>query len=379
MSALRWISDSAGLQMVGWTVLHSLWQVALVGAVLAAVLRATRRSAPAVRYGIACSALLTMCVLPLGTGVGIGRVWREHEACWGIAAGGAALPEHCWGHGLAPEAVVDEAKASVPLAPTEMLSVELTPAVAWLGLAWLAGVGVLSLRMLVAWRLVRRLRTVGAVAVTGATAERARRVAERVGVRRPVSLLVTSRVEVPAVVGWRKPAVLLPPGVAERLSPEALDTVLAHELSHVRREDFLVNLLQSCADVLLFHHPFARRASARIREEREYCCDEAAVASAPGALPVYLRALVELDAGRHSASPAPSLSVAGGALLPRARRLAQGTHAPIGLARLAAAVLLGASLLWLPFLELEPPVGLTSWAVMTVDLEARVAQRSRAR
>src|SRR5256886_15948312 len=109
-------------------------------------------------------------------------------------------------------------------------------------------------------------------------------------VSRPIRVLDPAPVQFPAVVGWLRPVILLPASALTGLTPQQLDVLLAHELAHVRRYDYLVNLVQSAIEILLFYHPAVRWVSRRVREEREHCCDDLAVAVC-GDAHLYARAL----------------------------------------------------------------------------------------
>src|SRR2546422_656218 len=103
------------------------------------------------------------------------------------------------------------------------------------------------------------------------------RLAARLRIRRPVRVLESAVVQVPAVIGWLRPVILLPASALTGLTPLQLDALVAHELAHVRRYDYLVNLIQSVIETLLFYHPAVWWASQQVREEREHCCDDLAV------------------------------------------------------------------------------------------------------
>src|SRR5438045_8014050 len=102
--------------------------------------------------------------------------------------------------------------------------------------------------------------------------------ARRLRVSRPIRVLQSAAVQVPAVIGWLRPVILLPASALTGLTPLQLDALLAHELAHVRRYDYLVNLIQSVIETLLFYHPAVWWVSQQVREEREHCCDGLAVA-----------------------------------------------------------------------------------------------------
>ena len=84
-------------------------------------------------------------------------------------------------------------------------------------------------------------------------------------------------VDVPSVIGTIRPVVLLPVAALTNLTPDQIEALLAHELAHIRRRDYAMNLAQTVAEALLFFHPAVWWMSARIREEREHCCDDVAV------------------------------------------------------------------------------------------------------
>src|SRR5205085_11492852 len=145
------------------------------------------------------------------------------------------------------------------------------------------------------------------------------RLARRLRVSRPVRLCASALVEVPTVVGWLRPVVLLPVCALTALSAPQLEALIAHELAHIRRHDYLCNLLQTIIETLLFYHPAVWWLSKRVRIEREHCCDDAAVA-ATGDVLVYARALTALEQLRRRPAPALVIAANGGSLMQRIQR-----------------------------------------------------------
>ena len=146
----------------------------------------------------------------------------------------------------------------------------------------------------------------------------ARELGRRLGIRRAVTLLESAAVAVPAVVGWLRPVVLVPASTLAGLAPRQLEAILAHELAHVRRHDYLVNLSRRGGDPALL--PSGRLVGVgSMRHERELCCDDLAVAVCGDRLG-YARALVELE-GLRGAAPRLALAASGGSLASRVRRL----------------------------------------------------------
>ncbi len=280
--------NAAWVQQLGWTLLHFLWQgsaVALVWALLRAILR--RSLSPQGRYLLACLALAVMAGAPIVTYIV-------------LSTAGAA------GHSIPP------------------LVQWSLPAAVWRDLircfvaAWIAGVIVFSLRLAGGWRLVSQLRR------TACPAEpewqrKLEEIAARVKTSRPVRLFVSSLVEVPTVIGWLRPAILVPLGTLAGLPADQVYALLAHELAHIRRYDYLAGILQTLTETLLFYHPAVWWISSEIRNERELCCDDAAVI-ASGDVLIYARALAQLEAIQPRRL-SPAMAANGGSLLHRIRRL----------------------------------------------------------
>jgi hypothetical protein len=162
---------------------------------------------------------------------------------------------------------------------------------------WLIGVIALSIRSLGGWWLIQRLRATATIEPSAAAQAAFQRIASALGIRRPVLLRVTNAIAGPITVGAVRSLVLLPLTAATSLSPDELEVVLAHELAHVRRADFLWNLLQTLAETLFFFHPAVWWIGSQIRHERELCCDDLALNVCPNPM-VYAKALFHLEEQR---------------------------------------------------------------------------------
>jgi beta-lactamase regulating signal transducer with metallopeptidase domain len=202
---------------------------------------------------------------------------------------------------------------------------------------WVVGVAILTLRLLTGWIWVQRVKSHGTEDAPDDWQQMTSRLARRLHISRPIRLLQSAAVEVPTVIGWLRPVVLLPVSALAGLAPHQLEAILAHELAHIRRHDYLVNLLQTLVETLLFYHPAVWWLSRRIRIERENCCDDVAV-SLCGDPYTYARALANLEALRGDRTHL-ALAANGGSLLHRVRRLLGApSHAGRGPGWLAASV-----------------------------------------
>lgn len=306
------------VHLLGWALLHSLWQVTVLAVAEAGVLALLRRGSAALRYAVACGGLFLMAAIPAATG------WRLAMAAGSpvVAPAGPPAVTGFQGYWLAAASPVLE-----PLLP-------------WMVGGWLLGVSFLSARLAGGCLQVRRLRLENVAPAPERWRESCAGLIRRLGIRRPVRLLASTRLLVPMACGWLRPAVIVPVSALTSLPVAQVESVLAHELAHIRRHDYLFNLVQSVVEVLLFYHPGARWLSERVRAERENCCDDVAVATC-GDVRVYARALAGLEELRAAVVPVPALAASGGSLLQRIRRLLAPAPAPAGEpgSQLAAALL----------------------------------------
>ncbi|HEX4844917.1 MAG TPA: M56 family metallopeptidase, partial [Geothrix sp.] len=305
------------LQAIGWALLHSLWQGALLALLAAMALWLARRRSAEFRYTIASTTLGLLVLAFAGT------------LAW-ISTGGDPLS-------TTNDVLITPMVEGGGLGSWMFqLHAVLGPWIPWLFLAWVLG---FSFRLVLvghamAWLYGPCLGSLQPPPAEWLTRFEALRVRARV--RIPVRLGLSTRVDSLVVLGWLKPVVLVPAAAFLALSPEALEALLAHELAHVRRGDFLANLVQTFAEALLFYHPAVWWLSRRIRQEREHCCDDAAV-QACGDPILYASALVGLEELRSQSILIPDLAPAasGGHLMSRIQRLLRPHPSHVAAAPLA--------------------------------------------
>jgi beta-lactamase regulating signal transducer with metallopeptidase domain len=292
------------IHALAWALAHFVWQGAAIGLVAAAAYRLARGSASA-RYAIGVVSLAAMLAAPAVTLAWLAGAPAAGDP--GLAVGAAAA---------APDAALTiDLVGSAPI----VVSAESAGAPDWLALAvlgWLLGVAVFSLRLVGGWIVARRYVGRAVQPAADHLQTLAREVAGRLGVRRTVTVLQSAAVAVPVMMGWFKPTIVLPLAALSGLSPTQVEALLAHELAHVRRYDYLVNLVQSAAEALLFYHPAVWWVSRRVRADRELCCDDLTIAVCDRL--VYATALTDLAT---LASPGLALAATDGDLVGRVRRI----------------------------------------------------------
>jgi beta-lactamase regulating signal transducer with metallopeptidase domain len=300
------------IDVIGWTLIHFVWQGGVLTGATVLILWLCRRRSAEARYAVACFCLIAMLASALATAVRL----RASDP-W-LPAGESVLTE-APDSGPAPAQPGNAGKgvSTAGSADHGVLTVDaVLPAVVWI---WLAGAAALLVRFSGGCWRVHRLRRATLAIERSPWQSVSERLAHRLRVRVAFHVVESSLVDVPAVLGWMRPIVLLPVAVLAAIPPDQIEALIAHELAHIRRRDYAVNLLQTIAEALLFFHPGVWWVSARIRQEREHCCDDAAVAVC-GEATAYAEALATVAAGRLRGA-ALSIGAADGSLLGRIHRL----------------------------------------------------------
>ncbi|QKG56172.1 M56 family metallopeptidase [Hymenobacter sp. BRD128] len=373
------------VRALGYALLHSVWQGGVLALLLAGVLPLLRRQRAEVRYAASAGALASL-VLVVSLTFGFYYQSSPVPVVAGVEVASPALTTVAAPASLAAALTepVATASAMAPGTPLTLLRANAHRLEAYLPLvviAWLVGLVLMSGRLAGGLLYASRLRRAGTQALGAEWQQRLATLASRAGVRRPVALLESARVAGPVVLGHLRPVILLPLGAVAGLSPALLEALLAHELAHIVRRDYLLNLGLAVAEVLFFYHPAVWFMATCLRAERENCCDDQAAALCGGddlRVARALAALAELEAF-PTAAPRLALAAAGaagrGGLLARVRRLALGRpQAPSMSERLLAG-----SLTLLGLLGLSTGVVLAARPTQTVPGQTAPADTARRR
>jgi beta-lactamase regulating signal transducer with metallopeptidase domain len=294
-------------EALGWTLLHFLWEGALIAAFLAGALALVRNANARVRYAASCAAMAAMLAAAAATFVSL-RTTALPESMTPALSGTILVQE---------VRAIDAGFRAAAVRPSLSATASAyLPALVW---GWLAGVIALSVRAAAGWAMAERFARRHTWRAEAIWEERLAALARRLRVSAPVRLMVSGLAEVPGVVGWWRPVVLIPASLFSGLSSAQIDALLAHEMAHIRRHDYLFNLLQTAVETLFFYHPAVWWVSRKIREERENCCDDLAV-DVCGNVVDYVRALADLEQMRRSVSRF-AMAASGGSLLSRIQRL----------------------------------------------------------
>ena len=284
---------SGFVQALGWTLLHFLWQGLLIAGATALALAALRNARPEARYAVGCGALLACLAWPA---TGLYLRLADSASAVDMYAGGL-LPAAL----LAPDSLPDMSMLLRAIVGVWALCAALLAARMALGMLWIE----------------RSARNTGAT--HGQLQTRLSRMAQDAGVARPVRLRVLDGIASPLTAGIWRPMVLVPAALVTGMPPHLLDALLAHELAHIRRHDYLFNLLQNVIESLLFFHPAVWWISRGVRLEREHIADDFAARQLgePRRLALALSELERLQFSTHHLAVAAN----GGDLMSRITRL----------------------------------------------------------
>ncbi|MCP5108290.1 MAG: M48 family metalloprotease [bacterium] len=307
MNFLSSIVSENLINALGWTLIHSLWQGAAVALGFALVMLFMRRFSARTRYYMGVTALLLVLAMSVVTFAGIYRAGMEAP----LAAAGVEGSEIA----LTGVAGIEENITTVMFFKN-YFSRHLPLVVT----IWMLGMLVLMLRLAGGFIYNQRLKSHQTRPLPGKWDNWMRAFRRKTGIRRTIQLMESALVKIPMTLGHFKPVILFPVGMVTGLPRDQVEALLAHELAHIVRKDYLVNIMQNFVDILFFYHPGVHWISSHTRAERENCCDDIAVSLSGDSINV-ARALSNIQGhGLSAANPAMAASGSRG-LLGRIKRL----------------------------------------------------------
>jgi len=301
------------------TLIHSLWQGLILAIVTGLIILFTRKSSAAKRYRWLVGALCLFTICFVFTLFAAFNSQPLTDAIANISLSGK--PADIW----------------------ELLNYNLLFIQNHAGmvvLIWLLVVCARSFKMLFGFYAVERLKRTKVSSFGAEWEQKVNALAQKMGIKRAVALLESAVINVPVAIGYLKPLIMVPLGMVNALGPQEVEAILLHELAHIRRRDYLVNLLQSFAETLFFFNPAVLWLSALIRTEREHCCDDMAVNHTQNKVR-YISALVRFEEYSLS-NPGYALAFTGnkGGTLQRLERMAANRNRSLNKLEIAGLALL---------------------------------------
>lgn len=331
MKTTAWQELYAVSQQLGYCLLHSMWQITLVAVIVAVVLRLSRGCSPGMRHGIALLGLLSMAAWPVisffNASPGITKVAGASEtSAIQPSKSTAVLPANT---PLPQNSVVSKSPLETPSVSSGAPLVStaqwkswrtlLRQCFPWAAAFWITGVIGLCLWRIGGWIKIQHLVKHDLAEIDPHWLAQVRELSHRYGIRRPVRLIASLKATVPFAVGLIRPLIVFPAQLLTGLPPAQVEALLAHELAHLRRHDFAINLIQLLIETLFFYHPAIWWINRVIRQEREFCCDDFVVAQSMDRRD-YVRALARVAEEQFTSNPFATASN-GGNLLTRLQRI----------------------------------------------------------
>ncbi len=309
------------IEALGWTLVHSLWQASLVLLLLAVLLLLFRRKSAVLKYFLSFMALAAILVWALFTFANSYRYatekqsikdqWLQHD---GYLKSLLVSPS-------AENGAEQSSNNFIFNIDQIQLRAFFQRNFKLICLIWFFGIGLLALRMLTGLLYTHRLRTHHLVPLPVEWQNRLYELSIRMGIRRKIEGFFSPLAKVPMTLGTLKPLILFPVTAFTGLSTKEVEAIIAHELAHILRNDYLFNMVQSLIGILFFYHPAVWAISSRIRAERENCCDNLAV-EAIGDKQCYIKTLALLQIRQAEGMQlSMAFSMGKGSVIQRIKRL----------------------------------------------------------
>ncbi len=279
MKALELFLSQPIMLRLGWTLVHFIWQATVIAMIVAILLKCLKKQAASLRYAIASLSLIIVVVAGVITFTQVTILaplppTTSQPAL--IPEPAEIVPDTIITPKIQPAPTTLQPAFSWPVFKNRCMTLT-EPAIPFIVTGWLVGVFGLSLLHLGGWAQLHRIRRQLSQPVSQDLQQRAQNIAQRLSLHKAFEVFESALVQVPTAFGHLKPVILLPAQALTGLSSEQIEIILAHELAHIKRHDYLLNLFQTCIEILGFYHPAIWWLSHTIRQERENCCDDMVV------------------------------------------------------------------------------------------------------
>lgn len=302
MNFTHLVFDEKYLTAIGWTLAQSIWQIALVSGLLWVVLRVMAKASSRHRYAAGLSALVLILLLSSWTFLDqLSQISSSHRE---QVLTSIHLSEHA-----ATVALISAGDAKVMTQPFSLsyLVGQMEKFLPYLVNLWMLGALFYTVRLLGSFYDLQKLHRKHHESVSSVWLKKVDSLSAALGLYHKVQILTSSLVHTPMTYGYLKPVILLPASLIFSLSPAQMEAIIAHELAHIKRNDYLVNLLQSCMEVVFFFHPCFWWINQLVNEERENATDDLALAAGVSS---YDLAYGLAEVANYSSSPAPDMALA---------------------------------------------------------------------
>lgn len=280
------------LNQIGWGLFHFTWQASLIAIGCGLILLVLPKKQPNLRYWLCLINLVAMIILPIVTVMSSnyapieGTLITRQTTIAPVRSNDVAWDDEPIG--------IQYRRSQTPISQKNIFMAYTSFYLPYITSAWLLGVLVFSIYHLLGFARLKRLISSKNVLTNKNLEKIVFDVSQRLQIQRRIKIFQSERIQMPAVMGWLKPVLLVPASFFMGLDQKYIESILIHELAHIRRHDYLANMIQVVIETLGFFHPAVWWLSNHIRREREHCCDNYAVRLTGDKL-VYVKALVHLE------------------------------------------------------------------------------------
>jgi|GEM_PF-6369601 len=272
MNYLQDLMSDQTIYSLGWTIVHSLWQILIVTVLLRVLLHLFKNASTNFRYLLSATSLVLILVAGIITFIGVYSNYQPETVASTVEEKGI------FGSLLSQTAISEQFSIlSIPA----LIAEKYTIVKAWLEMnlslivmLWMAGILLFMLKFTANLFYVQRLKHYGTKSVSNEWQAMLKGLSDKIGVKKQVQILESVFAKGPMVIGHLKPVILLPAGLLFSMPIDQIEAIFAHELAHIRRKDYLINTLKAILEVIFFYHPAMWWISSIFDEEREHCCDD---------------------------------------------------------------------------------------------------------
>lgn len=299
------IYQSPFLLALGWTIASSLWQTALLWMIYHALTNTSGKMSPATRHNLAFASILFAFAW-----FGITLSFKYNEFRQLLSATAPIQP--VTGVTLAESGDVDGF----------ILTAFLNKYLPYISASYLLVLALLAVRLVKAYFYVQQVKTKGLIEIDEHWSSKVERYSGYLRIHKKIRIYLSSVIDVPATLNFFKPVILLPVAAFAQLTPQQVESVILHELAHIKRNDYLINIVVSVIETILFFNPFVHLLGKSLKKEREHCCDDFVLHFRfdPHS---YASALLSLEKLRITATPVGAIAATGNSkqLLGRVKRI----------------------------------------------------------
>lgn len=278
---------------LGWTIIHSLWQVSLLALIMSGIHKVYKSKSSEFQYGISLMSILLVFACSVLTFI----IYYTGDSATSVSETALSTALNQTG--------VIESSTSI----FDNINNAFANNLHHINTIWIVGAILFSLKFVLSYGYIKYIKSTAKELLDPSVQKLLATTKTNIGIKKAVKFFESAKINVPMVLGHAKPVILFPIGMVTMLTTKEIEAIIAHELFHIKRNDYLVNLALTSIEIIYFFHPAMWWISANIKAERENCCDDAAINYNIDSV-TYAKVLVKLEEMRHAGIPSLAMPFA---------------------------------------------------------------------